>query len=280
MNREALVLYLQNIKNLELIAYTLKELKSMTIKAKQILENSATPKTKRFGLGIFSTIATVFSALVLLSSVLLWLNYDRVINSGETYIGFFLFMGCRVLPVILLIFGIMMIIPSVRRLINDLEEIQAINTHNSMLVTGITKINEDIERFNQQINALQIEYEKTYVALVDAYSLNIIPSTFRNMRVMMYVADYMATSRASLEEVLRHSRTDMALSQLNEQGESFILKNTELIGNLMAEAKADVGIIRQLRQTKADSETNALFARLINYYKNLNFVLQAATIHS
>lgn len=97
---------------------------------------------------------------------------------------------------------------------------------------------------NRQLNLLIEEIEKTDNLLADAYSINIIPSKFRNIYASYFLYDYISTSASSLNEALLHCDLDTIQQQL----ETVIQQQEEMIMELARSNALNEQLIAQNNQ--------------------------------
>lgn len=73
------------------------------------------------------------------------------------------------------------------------------------------------------------EYEQVRRLLQQAYSLNVIPNQYRNLASIYYIYDYMSSSQATLEETLMHEHMENGIQRILDKLDVIISQNEELI---------------------------------------------------
>ena len=83
------------------------------------------------------------------------------------------------------------------------------------------------KNLNDELPILEKEIDRIETLLSDAYSINIIPSKFRNIYAAYFLYDFISTSTASLNEALLHCDLDTIQQKLDEviqQQEAMIME--------------------------------------------------------
>lgn len=91
---------------------------------------------------------------------------------------------------------------------------------------------------------LDEEIEETEGLLNEAYSVNLIPSKYRNVYAAYFLYDYISTSTATLSEALLHCDLDTIIENLK----TVIAQQSEMIMELAAANAKNEAIIRQNEQ--------------------------------
>lgn len=93
-------------------------------------------------------------------------------------------------------------------------------------------------------NELDEEINKTDKLLNEAYSVNLIPSKYRNVYAAYFLYDYISTSTATLSEALLHCDLDTIIEKLK----TVIEQQSEMIMELAAANAKNEAIIQQNEQ--------------------------------
>lgn len=106
--------------------------------------------------------------------------------------------------------------------------------------------NELNERIDLQeiADELDKEIEETDKLLCEAYSVNLIPSKYRNVYAAYFLYDYISTSNATLSEALLHCDLDTIIENLK----TVIAQQSEMIMELAATNAKNEAIIQQNEQ--------------------------------
>lgn len=76
---------------------------------------------------------------------------------------------------------------------------------------------------------LQKEYDKVSKLQKDYYNLNILAMQYRNLPALIYIYQYMSTSRASLEVVLLHTHMEEGIRRIESKLNEIIAQNEQII---------------------------------------------------
>ena len=103
------------------------------------------------------------------------------------------------------------------------------------------------EEWAQRKSYLQNESEKVDGLLNESYSLNILPSPYRNIQSVYYIYDYMSTSQASFDETLMHEHLENGFDRILSRLDTIVSNQGKQIFQLRAiEAQNQ----RQIEQTQ------------------------------
>lgn len=119
--------------------------------------------------------------------------------------------------------------------------------YNENLATDKNRVHSELMERNklcEQLNQLVEEINKAENLRSDAYSLNIIPSKFRNIYASYFLYDFISTSTASLNEALLHCDLDTIQQRL----ENVIQQQSEIIMELARANAFNERIISQNEQ--------------------------------
>ncbi len=120
------------------------------------------------------------------------------------------------------------------------------------VVPGIVKEKRKIQQKNMSGNLpteqhLKEELEKVKTLLQEAYALNILASAYRNVASVYYIYEYMSTSQASLEETLIHEHMENGIKRIESKLDMIIEQNEELIFSMR---QVEANTERTVEQTK------------------------------
>lgn len=103
------------------------------------------------------------------------------------------------------------------------------------------------EEWAQRKSYLQNESEKVDGLLDESYSLNILPSPYRNIQSVYYIYEYMSTSQASFDETLMHEHLENGFERILDRLDTIVSNQGIQIFHLRAiEAQNQ----RQIEQTQ------------------------------
>ena len=120
------------------------------------------------------------------------------------------------------------------------------------IVPGIVKKKMELQQKNMTGNLpteqhLKAELEKVKKILQEEYDLNILASTYRNVASVYYIYEYMSTSQASLEETLIHEHMENGIKRIESKLDMIIEQNEELIFSMR---QVEANTERTVEQTK------------------------------
>lgn len=146
--------------------------------------------------------------------------------------------GCIITAVLLTL------ILSVGCILSDVSEINAHNRRAEQDKMRVANELKERERLMQCLPEVNKEIDKIEALLFDAYSINIIPSKFRNIYAAYFLYDFISTSTASLNEALLHCDLDAIQQKLDE----VIQQQEEMIMELAYQNALNEKIVRQNEQ--------------------------------
>ena len=230
MNRQALLLYLQNIRDLEMVIYMIKT-------NKEALSNyyhgkmawiQTTPRyvnipehknetINYFKLGFIGFLGICF----------IWFVGDLPINGifdyykstvSNTYPGFISF-----LKIIVFFVWAGFVVREIIRVIdyNDTSEkklqeaIKYNKNQDDVAKSGMAQYSKLYQEWERKKIDLEQELQQPTEILQQFYSMNIIPKQYRNkLASIVYIYDYMSSSQATFEETLRAAQIEQGIQRL------------------------------------------------------------------
>ena len=289
MDRQALLLYLQNVRDLEVERYRLQR-ESGALKEKyqpKIDSIDVEPDLKqvpRYEKEISELFRFSCAAVALFIIVILWL-IGKSFSSGVP-INFPLVVF---LIIMILIFAVVAI--ALRPETEDQfytrnsEEIQRIKDYNIQQETQALQAATRQEQFRlewqKEDKALQNAFQQANDILAGFYSMNIIPNQYRNLASMIYIYDYMSSSQASFEDTLMHEHMENGIQRLEARLDQVIGGLDRIVYEtrcLREENRAAVErVIAQnnhmldvLKDSAASSKEAAEYAELTSNYAKAN----------
>lgn len=255
-NRDVLINYLYNIRTLEFYYDKLARQKQNLVN--RISQLGFRKLGEREGLSY--TIGDIGLALIcagiglVLGLIIGWLK--------NTWVGDFFeiedFMGG--LSIFLIAASVLLVIGSfvylIVKNINYNEEYEAALSKDKSRVLAELKLRDDL---SEKLCRIEEELKKTEEMRSEAYSLNIIPSKFRDIYGAYFLYDFISTSTASLDSAFLHYDLDAIQQQL----EKIISQQEEIILELSranAYNEALVSQNKQLLNSAIQTETNTALA--------------------
>lgn len=187
-------------------------------------------------------------------------NYDEIFTVGEIIAQdiFIIIIGFILWPIAILV--------ALGFTINEIKKNKKIPAHNQEIYQRnlleykrrLADYNKTVERNNKTnieintiakpnltkaINSLGAEKREALKLLDECYSLNIIPSKYRNIYAITFIYDYLSTSQGTLRDALFACDLDKIQSQL----EKVIQNQASMICKL---AKIEANSEKQLKQQK------------------------------
>ena len=134
-------------------------------------------------------------------------------------------------------------------------------------------INQVKSNWKKKETYIQSEYRKVYELKKNYYDQNILAKPYRNLPALIYIYDYMSTSSASLSETLLHEHIDYGIKKIVERLDYIIKQNQAIIFNQHRQEARNQTMIDQnqkmlstLRRTEANTEQTAQYAKLSANY--------------
>lgn len=138
-----------------------------------------------------------------------------------------------------------------------------------------------VHRLTMEKEQRQKYWQEQYsqiIALRDHnYSLNVLPKPYRNLAALIYIYEYMSTSNESLRDALLHEHLENGIQRILEKLDTIIAQNRVLIfQNRIAEAKSQTLIdqnakmLSLLEQTEENTSEAKQYAELAANYSKAN----------
>ena len=253
MNRKALILYIRDLRDLEIAARRIEKLYQEEKKDyEQVLDSLENGK-------FMSEIEEPIFGVLMGCALQLW-NY--------CFFGvaiFFWFMG------ILFLFAV---ISGVLENSRKRDEAQKNNAREEKRIADNQELINQVKRnWKKKETYIQSEYRKVYELKKNYYDQNILAKPYRNLPALIYIYDYMSTSSASLSETLLHEHIDYGIKKIVERLDYIIKQNQAIIFNQHRQEARNQTMIDQnqkmlstLRRTEANTEQTAQYAKLSANY--------------
>lgn len=290
MNREAIVIYLKNIRDLEVARAIIgemynrdkanyenkvNELNIKKIPLKKIVAFQYKPKGGCF---IICAILTVLYLVVLF-----YLGVGAKGETGSTdWLQALMLFGA-------VFFGIIMFTqnPGSRKQQEDAynRERKAIEEYNQEASNNNNSISKNLEMLRREWlekdNFYKTEYAKVSTILQGFYAMNIVPVQYRNTSAAIYLYDFMSSSKESFQMALISNQIESGIQRIEQKLNTII----ELIhGNIIetrllreenrqrveATIAQNNQMIRQLENIERDSYEASQYAELASNYSKAN----------
>lgn len=272
MERNELITYLENIRNLETLSYYLttqyQDASSSISGQEQMLRQK---EYARVPTGKLLTVS-IISVLLLSAAAAVW-TWGSVYKSGS-YSGFVFWMAGRTLPVFLAVAGVAVFFGS--GVLGELSEAKRVNKeaakHNETVRKRTAEVNREIDRLNQRMQLCAKEYKKVRQLLDEAYAFNILPAPYRNLTSVIYIYDYISTSGATLEETLLHSHMEDGIQRITSRLDTIIRQNMQMLQLLRIQIEQNAAIHRKMESIGTDTKMAAHFARVNSYILTADYL--------
>jgi hypothetical protein len=296
MNRDVLLVYLKNIRDLEVAGYQLRLDKNRT-EAKYRSEISAINKQieeettsnywskPRVPIGMF--IASGFFAAVCL------FFFCGVVSNGEIEKYPFMDSLCLIIFVVLAAVFYPWSYSDDKKETNDHNEVERKRLEQCATLVPQQKqtIQAKTNALSTYTNGCTAELQNIGKLLRDAYSLNILPSQYRNLPAVYYIYDYMSTSQASLEDTLMHEHMENGIQRIMNKLDIIIAQNErrillersieantrEAAENTQRMLSKQQHMLESMERTEQNTYEAAQAARIAAQYGEINTFFSAAT---
>jgi len=252
MNREALVLYVQNIRDLEVAkdylaqTYAAEERNfKNTISALRtkpsLLQHKAAP-VRDFGIYMIGLVGTMILAISCLIGIISSIGKTR---SYRTFTGITITSGPSVLLVMLDIFAFIADIYFIYKVVDINRTYKAEYQTWSLYESSLNFKNEEEKKraerdqkkaacaeadWRSRKEYLEKEYHTANNTLEDFYSMNIIPLQYRHsIPAICYIYDYISTSEQTLTDALRSQQIEAGISRIERKIDQVIREIRHMI---------------------------------------------------
>ncbi|MBR4867717.1 MAG: hypothetical protein IKU10_01050, partial [Clostridia bacterium] len=185
-----------------------------------------------------------------------------------TYNRFLLFCMRYALPIILITVAIVAPSPfgTIFGVFSTLSAKNMANRYNRNVDTIKPIVLREIEQIKSEENQFISEVNEVNQLLSEAYAFNLIPLQFRKLPYVIYIYEYMATSKQSLEAAMLHSHIEEAVQQITEKLDKIIEQNKEMIRMLRYNLATSSSIVSRLEAVSNDIRLNNHLINVNNYY--------------
>lgn len=291
INREALILYLRDLRDLEIAK---KKISKLYAQDKNRMQDQLcymkTPNLKSSYTSIepetFGLIG--FGAVIMLLFGFLWWTpkiYSSIgiINSFLKF-GYIVFKVFAIVGIIMFVGGVIRLILQIKSTISDKISDSEHNRNEKIRVeSNADKIQKVQDEWIQWLKYLESEYNKVDSLLASYYSQNILASQYRNLPALIYIYDYMSTSQESFRDTLIHEHMENGIRKILDRLDTIISQNEVIIFNqhrLEAQNNKMVYQNQEMLGSLQRAEQNTLAAAqygelAANYGKTVAFFAEA-----
>lgn len=255
MNRNALLIYLHDLRDLEAAKYQIEKMrknnlaanKSATGKIQSEINaiNTANYMKKPYwpdfdaiyaGFFVGGILGLFFVMLEKRPQKVLFGAFNMLFDAFDLQSDIFKRIMISVLSA--LIGGILVLISIVLKHLRDRRKVKEHNKReNERLKLIAPSVSAEKNKLKQEIMAkgyskelhLKKEAQRVSALLEEAYSLNILAKPYRNLPSVYYIYEYMSTSQASLEETFMHEHMENGFQRIEKKLDIIIAQNEEII---------------------------------------------------
>lgn len=225
MNRKALLLYLRDLRDLEFARRKIAAIyEKEEYKTKRTLEQLGTANLRggeKTDVGSFVKVLIAAGVLGVGAYFFQW--------CGRIDDNFFLNMVSKLLWGIC-IFSVAV---GIIAFIKDISATSAIKNSNNAERRRVNNNQGTIQNIQKNWKLRQIylqkEYDKVLKLQKEYYNMNILAMQYRNLPALIYIYQYMSTSKASLEVVLLHTRMEDGIRRIESKLNEIIAQNEQII---------------------------------------------------
>lgn len=291
INREALILYLRDLRDLEIAKKKISKLYAQDKnKMQDQLHYMKTPNLKSsytsiepetFGLiGLGLVMALLFGFLGLAPKIY---SSIGIINSFLKF-GYIVFLVFAIVGIIMFVGGVIRLILQIKSTISDKISDSEHNRNEKIRVeSNADKIQKVQDEWMQWLKYLESEYNKVNSLLTSYYGQNILASQYRNLPALIYIYDYMSTSQENFRDTLIHEHMENGIRKILDRLDTIISQNETIIFNqhrLEAQNNKMVYQNEEMLGSLQRAEQNTLAAAqygelAANYSKTVAFFAEA-----
>lgn len=251
MNRNALLIYLHDLRDLEAAKYQIEKMRRQNYTAGQSEINAVDDKERYkrmpgrdyvglFKIGAMFIIITLvcywlstagegdfgYSISLLYRKAQKWMCQEEFSGLFGEDFNFLFVLWSGIVSVIFIVSAFSKYIQYKRnycevKKYNEEEKYRIINQKN--------KIEKITSKYNLKQRQLENEFRKVSALLEEAYRLNILAKPYRNLSSVYYIYEYMSTSQSSLEETLIHERMENGIQRIEKKLDIIIEQNDDII---------------------------------------------------
>lgn len=309
MNRDALLLYLKDLRDLEIAKRKIetiydyekanyeKNINELSIK------NFYNVPNKKSGWSVGKVLGMLFFLLIGGFGTFFFIHRmvfgtkevavdggTTIINGQTAHIIDFekipigITVGGVIMTIIMIIFlliGIFLVWDTIQETKNIKKDIEETEKHNENEVLRVENNNKKSQQLQQQWiqrkKYLNAEYDKVNDLLESDYSINVLANQYRNLASLYYIYDYMSSSQESLKDTLIHEHMESGIQRILEKLDYIIDQNQQIIfQNRILEAQNNKTIeqnkrmLKSLQQTEINTSIAAQYAQISANYSEIN----------
>lgn len=293
MNRNALLLYLRDLRDLEFARRKIATIyESEEYKINKSIKEMGTPKFKtdseKADFSILSVGLGAVAIFAALAYFLQWLSGKLANDIFNTLVSFGLNIISKIFWAVCIIMIIITIVSMIKN-ITSAGKVKKSNDKERQRIEGNRETIRNIKRvWELRKGYLQKEYERVTKIQNDYYSQNILAQQYRNLPALIYIYQYMSTSRADLEVVLLHTHMEEGIRRIESKLGEIIRQNEQIIfSQHIAEAQNDKliaqnkNMLNSLERIENNTRETAYYSRMAaNYARSIEYFQAARYLRS
>lgn len=265
MNRDALCIYLKNVRDLELARYKtgqlINEWNARIRQCEKDKHGAERHDYKQNESRVGSWVVIIICIIVIIFMFYSLTEVEDLWKSWFWWFGFFVYGGVAGW----LLYDV----------ISDRKQVAEYNGWAYRQNIEIDEFNrkwqdetkKEIDACKKYVSYLKSEYNEIKMLLIEEYSLNIIPNQFRKLSAVYYIYDFMSSSPISFEQVLLHQHLEDGIQRIESKLSAIIAQNSQKIFNdrcIMEQnnqiSERQNAMLSSLQRTESYASTAATYA--------------------
>lgn len=281
MKREALLLYIRELRDLEIAKITVenKFQTEMNQYDQSINELKTADHVEVPTLAEYTGMGPIIA--IIIGICILCVIFFAILEGGGPSNAGFLVIIDGVAGLALIAGGIYCYKAGIEENLAQKEKRDAIVEYNRSEQERVKKNEPEIDRLTtekeQRVSYWQDQYSKVNTLMERNYNLNILPQPYRNLAALIYIYDYMSTSQESLQDTFLHEHLENGIQRILAKLDTIIAQNRVLIfQNRILEAKSQTMIdqnsqmLSLMAQTEQNTSEAKQYAELAANYSEAN----------
>ena len=264
MERDALLVYLEELRNLETIKHylgnTLHQLGNAQLEQTILLRKKEESKVSG------RTKASVIAFFVLMAIGV------AIFALTEYNWGLFQYLLHYFVPLFFVILAVVIFGSSFSDISHTKKLNKEVRAYNQEVDARTPTVKAELEKLETADKYYTGELRKVELLLTEAYSFNQIPMPFRNLESIIYIYDYMTTSDASLQETLYHTHMEEGIQRIVARLDKIISQNMQMISLLKMQIAQNAALSQQLSSIAADTKMAAHYSKVNSYILTANYL--------
>ena len=291
MNRDAMVIYLRDVRDLEVARYQLdqmhdkekraaeREIAALRRVKEKRQEEPHEPMGRMPGFGVACLVLALVAARVAVFCFSgfreLFVGLDNWLSSLGSLIPLALALAFALAAITLIFFSIGFFSDDKESYQEELAQVRAHNQEvDAAAAERQRQIDDATAAWSARSKYLRDESAKAGDLLERYYALNVLPSQYRSLIPVCYIYEYMSTSQATLEDTLMHEHMENGFERLEEKLDEVIAvveeqvyetrclraENREQAQRLAAQNQLQLKLLERTEQNTADAARYAQLA--------------------